>query len=259
MADTAPTGDRSTSGATARDRVERLRCLADLARERAEASRSTVTDLLVRERAAMQQHRVDTEVSATERLLDTLAVPGRTRYPGMEALDPYFLASTGRARLLNVLLDTAVAGSSADMGNVQLFDPARSELRIAACRGFDQPFPTLLESVVAGGTAATAAVIRAEAVLVHDIAHSQVFDESSRTVLLDAHAYAVLSLPMITTSGRIVGVLSCHYESANTSMEHDELLFALLADAGARSLQWQDRRPADSRFHARVADLNPLD
>lgn len=223
------------------ERAASLRESAARARERAARTRTTVTEILAQERKRLHQHRIDDEVATTERSLDDLLVPARTRYPALDFFDPYFLAGADRQTLLTSLLDTALRFSSAEKGNVQLLDPARNELLLTAHRGFERPFLTFFDRVGADGTACAAAAADAVPVVIPEVERAAVFDEASRETVLGAGVRAVQSVPLITSAGEVVGVLSCHYEKPYPAMEDDELLLTALADATARSLQWHNR------------------
>lgn len=113
--------------------------------------------------------------------------------------------------LLGEFLDAAIEITHSDMGNVQLFDSAARELRIAAQRGFGRPFLDFFNSVHFGMAACGTAMQERRRVIIEDVAASPVYDAGSRAAMLQAGARAVQSTPLVTRSGKVVGILSTHY------------------------------------------------
>ncbi|MVU78781.1 GAF domain-containing protein [Nocardia sp. ET3-3] len=229
--------------------LSRMHRFAVRAEQRAARRHSEAVNILASEQQRMHQHRIDAEVADTERTISDLLVPERTHYPDLEVLDPYFLAGADRQTMLTRLLDTAVEHSHADMGTIHLYDPERSELRMAAQRGFDGPFLTFFDRIEAASGTAWAAATGGASVFVPDVEHSTVFDAPSREVVLEARVRSVRSIPLITPTGPVVGVLSCYYEKPYPPMEDNETLLVVLADAAARSLIWRERRGSGTGPH----------
>jgi GAF domain-containing protein len=114
--------------------------------------------------------------------------------------------------LLMTLLDKAMIIMGADMGNIQLVDPTRRALQIAAQRGFQPPFLAYFARVYDGEAACGMAWQRAERIVIPDVADSHVFRHTpTLEVLLDAGVRGVQSTPLIGDSGRLLGVLSTHH------------------------------------------------
>ena len=98
------------------------------------------------------------------------------------------------ATLLSGILDAAIEGTAADMGNIQLLDPQTGRLHIHIHRGFEQPFLEFFNCVHAGQAACGTALKTARRVIVPDVADSSVFPGSELVeVLLDAGVRAVQS------------------------------------------------------------------
>jgi hypothetical protein len=136
-------------------------------------------------------------------------------------------------------LDAALTHSSADMGNVQIFEPDRRRLHLTAHRGFEDPFLDFFEWVADQGSACAAASVRRAEVIVPDVEHSPLFSGASREVMLDARDAAVHSIPIVGPTGQRLGVFSCHYGKVGPPRADDMQLVSVLARAVARSLQWQ--------------------
>lgn len=124
------------------------------------------------------------------------------------------LASSYDARAhLETALDVAIAISGADKGNIQILDQASGVLTIAAQRGFAEPFLTFFQKVDASDPwACGAATAIAKPVLVADVLRSDIFsDRLSLQVLLEEGIRAVQSTPLVSTDGRLIGMLSVHF------------------------------------------------
>jgi PAS domain S-box-containing protein len=111
-------------------------------------------------------------------------------------------------------LEAAIALTGAQRGNIQLFDEHTGTFKIFIQRGFDEPFLKYFESVDAKSASACGAALRAgERIVVEDVLESPVFKSTpAQLVLLDAGVRAVQSTPLLSASGRILGVLSTHFE-----------------------------------------------
>lgn len=110
------------------------------------------------------------------------------------------------------LLDAAIRVTRAEMGNVQLLDPASASLRIEAQRGFARPFLDYFGRVHRGEAACGVALKRRRRVVVPDVTESPIFRNTpALEVLLDAGARAVESTPLLGRNGRVLGMLSLHY------------------------------------------------
>jgi len=113
---------------------------------------------------------------------------------------------------LDAAVVTAIGMTEADKGNLQLFDPALGGLTIAAQRGFDEPFLKFFAVVRDDVSACGAAMQSAQRIVVEDVMQSDVFaGRPSLDVLLAAGVRAVQSIPLISSSGKVVGMISTHF------------------------------------------------
>jgi hypothetical protein len=116
--------------------------------------------------------------------------------------------------MLSLFLRQAIDLAGADMGNIQAFDPAVNVLKIWTQRGFEQPFLDYFDQVHPenGRSACGAALHSGQSVTVRDITESSVFTcRESLEVILEAGVRAVHSTPLVSPSGKLVGMLSIHY------------------------------------------------
>jgi len=95
------------------------------------------------------------------------------------------------------VLYAALQHTRAGMGNVQLFDPARRGLYIAAQRGFHRPFVDCFAWVSDERSACGAAAARGEPVTVTDVARSRLFGDPERKVVWEAGIRALQAVPLV--------------------------------------------------------------
>ena len=120
---------------------------------------------------------------------------------------------------LHLALSQAVARAieivGADMGSLQILDPYANNLRIAAQVGFSRRFLDFFDIVEHHQCACGMALSLGQRVIVDDLANDPVFrGNAAREIILDEGVRAVQSIPLRTSSGEIVGVLSTHFRIA---------------------------------------------
>ena len=139
---------------------------------------------------------------------------------------------------LNEVIETAIAISGADKGNVQLFDSHLGALTIAAQRGFDDPFLKFFEYVRDDASACAAAIRSVERVIVEDVRTSDIFaGHPSQNVLLDAGVRAVISTPLTSSAGNLLGIVSIHFSRFHRPSERELRLMDLLVRQTADYLE----------------------
>jgi PAS domain S-box-containing protein len=159
------------------------------------------------------------------------------------------------SRNLEIILDAAIDITSAEKGNMQLYDAGR--LVIAAQRGFELPFLNFFSRVHEDNAATCAAALsRLQRVLVQDVMHSEIFaGHASLNVLLAEGVRAVQSTPLISSTGRVLGMISTHFKRP-TSLTDRELRFMdLLARQAADYLE---RKQNDRALAAKEAQLERI-
>jgi len=132
-------------------------------------------------------------------------------------------------KCLAEVVETAVAMSGADKGNIQLLDPGSGALTIAAQRGFGEPFLKFLEHV-RDEAATFAATCSGERVIVEDVTLSDIFiGQPAQKVLLDAGVRAVISTPLTSSTGNLSGMISIYFARPHRPSERQLHLLDLLA------------------------------
>jgi PAS domain S-box-containing protein len=146
-------------------------------------------------------------------------------------------------RNLNAVVDTAIAITGAEKGNLQLIDPTTRVLTIAAQRGFGEPFLKFFASVCDDAAACAAAMRSGERVIVEDVRESEIFaGQLSKDVLIDADVCAVISTPLVAITGNLLGIISTHFAKPHRPSERELHLMDLLARQAADYLE---RKRAD--------------
>jgi PAS domain S-box-containing protein len=129
------------------------------------------------------------------------------------------------------IVDAAIAITKADKGNLQLLDQSTGKLKIVAYRGFDLPFLNFFEYVDVGEAAACGtAMKRMERVVIEDVIQSSIFIGSDALkVLLNEGVLGIQSTPLISRSGKLLGILSTHFSKIHAFSEHELMLVDVLA------------------------------
>ncbi|MFJ2738450.1 GAF domain-containing protein [Streptomyces sp. NPDC087440] len=157
-------------------------------------------------------------VSAPSQVLRTLRLSGG--HPGLPVnLTPVGLFSRDDYRHRQALLRDALALTlritGAPMGNAQLLDPETGLLHLTSQRGFHQPFLAFFATVEDRDTACGVAALDRVPVFVEEVAASPVFlGTPALDAVREAGVGAVVSLPVTTRQGVLIGVISVHHRTA---------------------------------------------
>src|SRR4051812_42087274 len=130
------------------------------------------------------------------------------------------LGAGGLGELLQDVLDAAVTRLGADQGTLQLLEG--ESLRIVAHRGHEAPFLKFFESAERVASTCSEAAKGEERVMVPDVEKSELFaGTESLAVLRLAGVRSVQSTPMVSRSGKLVGILSTHWKKVHCPQERD--------------------------------------
>ena len=122
---------------------------------------------------------------------------------------------------LKEMLRAAIELLTADKGTIQLFDPSRKVLTIAAHQGFGQPFLNVFKEVSAEDTSVCGQALRAsQRVIVEDIEANEGY-AAFRAVASAAGYRAVQSTPLIGRDGKSLGVLSTYFRNVHRPAPHE--------------------------------------
>jgi PAS domain S-box-containing protein len=135
----------------------------------------------------------------------------------------------GLDEILAVLVETL----GADMGNIQLLDPRRNELSLAAQRGLSKEFLEFFRTVPVDDNSVCGRVLRAgKPVVIEDIETATDF-APFRSVARAAGVRTIIALPLIARRETRVGVMTAHFRSPRIPAKTELARMALYADLGA--------------------------
>lgn len=138
----------------------------------------------------------------------------------LRELSQKVLGGGGLQGLLQDVMDLAMAMVGADQGTLQLLEGA--SLRIVAHRGHQAPFLKFFEAAETVASTCGEAIKLRERVLVPDVENSEMFvGTEALAVLRAAGVRSVQSTPMMSRSGKPVGVLSTHWGKPHCPDEPD--------------------------------------
>jgi two-component sensor histidine kinase len=157
------------------------------------------------------------ELSLVAQALNQAAVTVRAELENMRRLNELSTVLMREENTFETCCDeivgTAIAVSGADKGNLQHFDETSGSLRIVAQRGFRERCLKFFDTVDDHAAASCGtAMATNEQVIVDDVLTSKIFlDQPAQKVLLDAEVRAVISSPLRSSKGNLLGVLSTHF------------------------------------------------
>ncbi len=152
------------------------------------------------------------------------------------------------------ILYGAIRLMKADKGTIQVFDPRSGALKIVAQHGFQQPFLKFFETVGHGDACACGAAVRTgERVVVEDVTQSPIFaGHPSLQILLDAGVRAVQSTPLVSSSGKRLGMIATHFEAPYQPPARDLQFMDLWARQAA---DYAERLNTEERLSQYQAEL----
>ena len=130
-------------------------------------------------------------------------------------------------------VDTAIAVTGADFGTIQFVDPVSSALRIVAQRGFPQWWVDFWNNVPVGQGSCGVSLERRGRVIVENVEQSPIFAVAALEMQLKAGVRAVQSTPLISRSGKPLGMFSTHYRKPQRPDEGTLRILDLLARQAA--------------------------
>ena len=139
---------------------------------------------------------------------------------------------------LTDIVDAGISLLAADKGNIQTYDATSGMLLIAAHRGFKEPFLDFFSSIVDASSACGEAMKMTGPIVVEDVAHSDIFaGKPSLQAMTDAGVRAVISTPLASSTGHLMGVMSVHFQRAHRPAERDMHFLGLLTRQAADYLE----------------------
>jgi PAS domain S-box-containing protein len=165
------------------------------------------------------------------------------------------LEAAGLQPLLQEAMDTAVGLLNASKGTLQLLEG--DTLRIAAQRGHKRAFLEFFATAESVVPVCGEATRRGERVLVEDVEQSPLFaGRASLAVLRAAGVRAVLSTPLVTRAGRLLGVLTTHWAAPHLPTEQElwqlDLLTRQVADLIQQRQAEETLRESEAKYRSVV-------
>jgi two-component system, cell cycle sensor histidine kinase and response regulator CckA len=190
-----------------------------------------------------QQQRLSADLDAMARIHE-----GGPAGPPGEDLKP----------ILQQIVDAAISIAGADFGNIQILDEATGVLRIVAHKGFPDWWIEYWNDEAAAPGACATALAQRERVIVEDVEKSPIFLGSpALDIQRRAHVRAVISTPLTSRSGRLVGVFSTHYRIPHRPDQQTLRLLDLLSHHAADIIEKRRAivklRESEARYRAIVA------
>lgn len=138
---------------------------------------------------------------------------------------------------LDDILDEIINFHNADFGNVQLYRPQSRTLEIARQRGFKPEFLKTFETVSNIDPCACGRALRLNKPIVIESVDNDPEFVPYIKIAQAAGFRAVQSTPMITSDGKIVGVLSTHFRESKLPSDDQMLVTSLYASQAADILE----------------------
>ncbi|RPI42504.1 MAG: PAS domain S-box protein, partial [Hyphomicrobiaceae bacterium] len=152
------------------------------------------------------------------------------------------------------ILDAAVAIMRSDFASMQKLFPERGELRLLAYRGFDPAAAAFWEWVRPGSGSTCGVAFRTGKRSVAadvDLSDFMAGTEDLKTYR-KAGIRAVQSTPLISRTGRLLGMISTHWRKPHQPQEHELRLLDVLARQAADLIERKDAEQTARRLVALV-------
>ena len=142
-----------------------------------------------------------------------------------------FIHKDNWSQVLTKIVETAIAISGADFGNIQLLDDNSSRLNIVAHYGFPKWWLDFWNEVHKGEGVCGTALETGKRVIVEDVEQSPIFiGTPALGIQLKVGVHAVQSTPIISRDGRPLGMFSTHFKNSHRPDDRELQLLDLLAN-----------------------------
>jgi signal transduction histidine kinase len=140
--------------------------------------------------------------------------------------------------ICNEILMAAIDLSHADMGSIQLLNEDDNKLGIYVHFGFDEPFLNYFKKSAIDINVLGRSLEEELRVCIEDVCQSTLFSGShDLNVLADAGVKSVQSTPLITSTGKLLGILSTHYKKKHKFEDREMKMLDMLAYQAADSIE----------------------
>jgi two-component sensor histidine kinase/integral membrane sensor domain MASE1 len=133
---------------------------------------------------------------------------------------------------LDKVIEAAVAISGANRGYLQFLNPATGTLMLAAQRGFTEPALKLFHQI-----RETSGVASAHRMIIEDLRTDEKLSAQLSRGLVDAGVRAVTTTPLLSSTGKVLGIVSTLFDTPHHPGERELRLMDLLARQTADYLE----------------------
>ena len=133
---------------------------------------------------------------------------------------------------LDKVIEAAVAISEANRGYIQFLNPATCTLMVAAQRGFNKSFLKLFQQI-----RETSDVDSAHRMIVEDLRTDRKLSPQISRVFIYAGVRAITLLPLLSSTGKVLGIVSTLFDTPHHPGERELRLMDLLARQTADYLE----------------------
>lgn len=167
----------------------------------------------------------------------------------LQALSTQLVPADDLNSLLYQILVAAAEITGTAKASIQIYDPATERLRLVAHQGYGQRFLDRFRESGCGPICDKAAATH-ERVIIEDVMFDErLIDPEDRDVLLDDGIRAVLSTPLVSRDGRLLGILNSQFRFPHRPADHElryiDLLARMAADVIERSIVEQALRQSE--------------
>jgi len=181
----------------------------------------------------------------------------------LQKIGALFVSGDNFEFVLGEIVEAAMSISGADFGNIQIVAAGSSELRIVAQRGFPQWWVDYWNGVGEKQGSCGTALEKGERVIVEDVERSLIFAGTAGLEMQRrAGVLAVQSTPLLSRSGKLLGVFSTHYRRPHCPESRALRLLDLLgrqaADIIEQAQKQEALRQSELREKAKAVELATL-
>ncbi len=176
----------------------------------------------------------------------------------LQDISSHFIRKDNIQTIYNEILKAAIEFSNADFGDMQI---SRDEgrLEIIAAQGFSETFLRFFHIVDGLYTTCELAVKEGKRVITRDITHDPVYiGTPGQKILLDEGIICVQSTPLLSRSGKLLGMLSTHYKLEHSFSDQELMLLNIIARQAADVMERQHYEEALHKTYRREKVLGDL-
>jgi PAS domain S-box-containing protein len=199
---------------------------------------------------SLERRRAEEALRETQRQLESELAAAKQ----LHTISNQLIQAHNPEALYEKILDAALAIMSSDFASMQMFYPERGALRLLAYRGFTPAAAASFEWVQPeSGTSCGAALTTGCRSIVPDIELSD-FIAGSKELdpLRQTGIRAMLSTPLFSRAGGLLGMISTHWRRAHEPSERDLRLLDVLARQAADLIEGKQGELTDQRLAAIV-------